>query len=41
MRNWLEVDLNKLRHNVDTVRKALPEGCEIIAVVKANAPPVN
>ena len=37
MRNWLEVDLNKLRHNVDTVRKALPEGCEIIAVVKANA----
>ncbi len=37
MRNWLEVDLNRLSENVDTVRAALPEGCDIIAVVKANA----
>lgn len=37
MRNWLEVDLNKLAHNVDTVREILPEGCDLIAVVKANA----
>ena len=37
MRNWLEVDLNKLERNVDKVRSVLPEGCEMIAVVKANA----
>ncbi|MBO4819089.1 MAG: alanine racemase [Firmicutes bacterium] len=37
MRNWLEVDLSKLQSNVDTVKSALPENCEIIAVVKANA----
>ncbi len=37
MRNWLEVDLNELKHNLDTVNAALPEGCSIIAVVKANA----
>ena len=37
MRNWLEVDINRLKDNVDTVRRALPDGCEFIAVVKANA----
>ncbi len=37
MRNWLEVDPNKIAYNLDTVREALPEGCDIIAVVKANA----
>ena len=37
MRNWLEVDLGRLKHNIDTVRGVLPEGCDIFAVVKANA----
>ena len=37
MRNWLEVDLGKLSRNIDTVKAALPGGCDIIAVVKANA----
>ncbi len=37
MRNWLEVDLCNLAKNVDTVRKVLPKGCDMIAVVKANA----
>jgi len=37
MRNWLEVDINKLADNVEVVRGILPEACDIIAVVKANA----
>lgn len=37
MRNWLEINLNKLSRNVEIVRDVLPEGCDIIAIVKANA----
>ena len=37
MRTWLEVDFDRMKKNVDVVRGVLPEGCDIIAVVKANA----
>lgn len=37
MRNWLEISLDKLKENLNIVRSQLPEGCDIIAVVKANA----
>ena len=36
MRTWLEVDLSLLKNNINTVKQTLPEGCEIVAVVKAN-----
>ena len=32
-----EVDLAALRHNFREVRKRLPPGCRVMAVVKANA----
>ena len=37
MRTWLEVDLALMEKNLNTVKATLPEGCEVIAVVKANA----
>ena len=37
MRTWLEVDLGLIKKNIETVKQTLPEGCQIIAVVKANA----
>lgn len=36
-RAYLELDLNNLEHNVRVLREALPEGCELMAVVKAQA----
>ena len=36
-RAWIEIDLNNLSHNVDTLNKILPEKCELMAVVKAQA----
>ncbi len=36
-RAWIEIDLNNLSHNVKVLRKAMPEGCELMAVVKADA----
>lgn len=36
-RAWAEISLPNLRHNVDVLRKSLPEDCKIMAVVKANA----
>lgn len=36
-RAWVEVDLNDLRHNVKVLTNLLPEGCEMMAVVKAEA----
>lgn len=36
-RAWVEVDLNNLRHNVKALTDLLPEGCEMMAVVKAEA----
>ena len=35
-RAWIEIDLDNLSHNVKILNKALPESCELMAVVKAN-----
>ena len=37
MRTWLEVDFGQIRKNIDIVKSTLPKGCDMIAVVKANA----
>jgi len=34
---FAEIDLTALRHNYRQVRQAVPEGCDILAVVKADA----
>ncbi len=36
-RAWAEINLTNLRHNVKALRDALPDGCELMAVVKADA----
>ncbi|MDR3310191.1 MAG: serine racemase VanT catalytic subunit [Oscillospiraceae bacterium] len=36
-RAWTEINLSRLRGNVGAARSALPEGCRITAVVKADA----
>ncbi|MCR2803349.1 alanine racemase [Paenibacillus soyae] len=34
---WAEIDLDALRHNLGAIRDSLPEGCLLMASVKANA----
>ncbi len=36
-RAWIELDMNNLRHNINVVRGLLPDGCGLMAVVKADA----
>lgn len=36
-RAWIELDAGALRHNLAQLRRLLPEGCTLLAVVKANA----
>ncbi len=36
-RAWIEVNKENLRHNVETLQSAMPEQCQLMAVVKANA----
>ena len=36
-RAWLEVNVENLRHNVKTLKKNMQPGCELMAVVKAQA----
>lgn len=36
-RVWVEINLTNLRHNVKALCEALPDRCELMAVVKANA----
>lgn len=36
-RAWIEIDLKNLKHNVKTLRNAMPSNCELMAVVKAEA----
>lgn len=36
-RAWLEIDLSKIRHNVEEIRKLIPSTTKIMAIVKANA----
>lgn len=37
MRAWLEIDLEKIKWNVNCLRNMMPSGCEMMAVIKANA----
>lgn len=34
---WAEISLDALRHNLSAIRAALPDGCKLMASVKANA----
>lgn len=36
-RAWIEIDLEALVHNAQTLQKLLPKRCKLMAVVKANA----
>jgi serine/alanine racemase len=36
-RAWIELDMNNLRNNVNMVRNCLPDSCQIMASVKADA----
>lgn len=36
-RAWIEVNTENLRHNVEILKKAMQPGCELMAVVKAEA----
>ncbi len=35
-RAWIEIDLGNLKHNVETLKEAMPANCELMAVVKAD-----
>lgn len=35
-RAWVEINLENLNHNIEVLNSALPEGCQLMAVVKAN-----
>lgn len=37
LRAWREIDLSALRHNAQVLQALLPEGCELMAVLKADA----
>ena len=36
-RTWAEIDLDALDFNVESIRKLLPDGTQMMAVVKADA----
>ncbi len=36
-RAWITIDMNALKHNVETLNALLPVGCELMPAVKANA----
>lgn len=36
-RAWMEIDLENLKHNVKQLQEIMPEGCRLMAVVKADA----
>ena len=36
-RAWIELDMDALAHNLRLLRRRLPDACELMAVVKANA----
>ena len=36
-RAWLEINIENLRHNAETLKKTMQPGCELMAVVKAQA----
>lgn len=37
MRTWAEIDLGALEHNYNALKSMLPEGCKLLAPVKADA----
>lgn len=36
-RSWMEINLENLKHNARELEKCMPKGCELMAVVKADA----
>lgn len=36
-RSWIELDVSALKHDVSELRRIMPEGCSLMAVVKAEA----
>lgn len=36
-RSWLEINLTNLIHNTQVLQQIMPKGCEMMAIVKANA----
>lgn len=36
-RSWIEINLENLKYNANILRSLMPSGCEMMAVVKANA----
>ena len=36
-RAWIEINIENLEHNAKVLKEAMPEGCELMAVVKAEA----
>ncbi|MCL2078727.1 MAG: serine racemase VanT catalytic subunit [Oscillospiraceae bacterium] len=36
-RAWIEIDMDALSHNLSDIRSKIPQGCEIMAVLKADA----
>lgn len=36
-RAWIELNLSSLKHNVAELRRVMPQGCELMAVLKAEA----
>src|SRR5690348_11858610 len=36
-RAWAEINLHHLRHNLKELKRVLPDPCDMMAVVKANA----
>lgn len=36
-RAWIEIHAGRLRHNAAELKRAMPDGCELMAVVKADA----
>lgn len=36
-RSWIEINYHNLKHNAQLLKKHMPDGCELMAVVKANA----
>ena len=36
-RAWVEIDLDALAYNIAHIKSKIPESCQIMAIVKANA----
>ena len=36
-RSWIEINVQNLKHNIETLKKAMPPECKLMAVVKTDA----